>query len=104
MNSKFLLAIASRAVSITTRNIFTKEYLGLTFLTKKQNESRNNAGKNIVKIKEKIMASYEWEGIEGIRRQEIQNFMGLAEDDKDMADLSRVVKDYLAHAGDPKHK
>ena len=103
MNSKVLLATASRAVSISTRNIFTKEYLGLSFLTKKQNESRVNAGKNIVKIKEKIMASYEWEGIEGIRRQEILNFMSLVEDDKDMANLTRVVKDYLAHA-DPKHK
>jgi len=104
MNSKFLLATASRAVSITTRNIFTKEYLGLAFLTEKRNESRNNAGKNIVKIKEKIMDSYKWEGIEGIRRQEILKFMDLAEDEKDMANLSRVVKDYLAHAGDPKHK
>jgi len=104
MNSNFLLATASRAVSITTRNIFTKEYLGLAFLTEKRNESRNNAGKNIVKIKEKIMDSYKWEGIEGIRRQEILKFMDLAEDEKDMANLSRVVKDYLAHAGDPKHK
>ena len=50
-----MLATASRAVSISTRNIFTKEYLGLSFLTKKQNESRVNADKNNVKIKKKIM-------------------------------------------------
>ena len=45
-----------------------------------------------------------WEGIEGIRRQEILNFMGLAEDEKDMDNLSRVVEDFLADDRDPKHK
>ena len=96
---------ASRALSITTaRHIYTKEYLGLAFRTKKQNESRVEAGKNISKIKNNFMTSYKQKGIKNVRRNEIKNFIDLADCEKDMTNLSRVVEDFLAQAGDPKHK
>ena len=54
--SKVLFSKASRAVSITgIRNIFTKEYLGLTFVERKEKAAYVKAGKNVIKIKERIM-------------------------------------------------
>ena len=85
---------ASRAVN--TRNIFTKDYLGMSFLQGKQNECRDRAGKNAVKIKDNYMKSYKQRGIKGLKRYDILNFMALVEGEKDMANLSRVVEDSLA--------
>ena len=96
---------ASRAVTITTtRNIYTKEYLGLSHRQKKREEAHGKAGKNVMKIKESFMTSYKTRGIKNLRRYEIQNFMNLADNNKDMAILSIVVKDFLAEAGDLKQK
>ena len=100
--SKILFPTASRAVN--TRNIFTKEYLDLTFFQEKQNESRAKAGKDAVKIKDNFLRSYKQKGIKDLRINDIKNFMGLVEGEKDMTNLYRVVKDSLAQAGDPKHK
>ena len=100
--SKILFPTAPRAVN--TRNIFTKEYLGLSFLQEKQNESRAKAGKNASKIKENFLRSYKKRGIKDLRRNDIRNFMNLAEGEKDIANLCRVAEDFLAQAGDPKHK
>jgi len=102
MISKILFPAASRAVN--TRNIFTKEYLGMSFLQEKQNESHAKAGKNAVKIKNNFMKSYKQTGIKGLKRYDILNYMALVEGEKDMANLSRVVEDSLAQAGDPKRK
>ena len=85
---------ASRAVN--TRNIFTKEYLGLSFHQEKENESRAKAGKNVIKIKNNFMKSYKQTGIKGLKRYDILNYMDLAEGGKDMSNLSRVVEDSLA--------
>ena len=96
---------ASRAVSIIiTRNIFTKEYLGLEFLTKKQNESCIEAGQNILKMKYNFMTSYKRKGIKNLRKYEILNYMGLVDCEKDMANLSIIMEDFLAHPGDLKDK
>jgi len=100
--SKILFPTASRAVN--TRNIFTKEYLGLSFLQEKQYESHAKAGKNTVKIKDNFLKSYKQRGLKGLRRYDILNYMALVQGEKDMANLSRVVEDSLAQAGDPKHK
>ena len=100
--SKILFPTASRAVN--TRNIFTKEYLDLTFFQEKQNESRAKAGKDAVKIKNNFLRSYKQKGIKDLRINDIKNFMGLVEGEKDMTNLYRVVEDSLAQAGDPKHK
>ena len=100
--SKILFPTASRAVN--TRNIFTREYLGLSFIQEKQNESRAKAGKNAVKIKDNFLKSYKQRGIKGFKRYDILNFMHLVDGEKDMAKLSRVVQDFLAQAGDPKQK
>ena len=100
--SKILFPTASRAVN--TRNIFTKEYLGMLFLQEKQNECRDKAGKNIIKIKTNFMKSYKQTGIKGLKRNDILNYMALVEGEKDMANLCRVVEDNLVQAGDPKHK
>ena len=51
--SKLLLPNASRAVIF--RTIYTKEYLGLAFRQKKQEEAHDKAGKNVMKIKENFM-------------------------------------------------
>ena len=56
--SKVLFSKVSRAMSITIRNIFTKEYLGLTFVERKEKEAYAKAGKNVIKIKERIMKTY----------------------------------------------
>ena len=74
--SKILFPTASRAVN--TRNIFTKEYLGMSFLQEKQNESHAKAGKNAVKIKAHFLKSYKQKGIKGLRRNDIMNFMDLS--------------------------
>ena len=100
--SKILFPTASRAVN--TRNIFTKEYLGLSFLQEKQYESHAKAGKNTVKIKDNFLKSYKQRGLKGLRRYDILNYMALVQGEKDMANLSRVVEDSLAQAGDPKEK
>ena len=100
--SKILFPTASRAVSI--RQIFTKDYLGLAFLQEKQNESLAKAGKNAVKIKDNFLNSYKQRGIKDVRRNDIQNFMALADGKKDMANLSIVVEDFFAQPGDSKHK
>ena len=101
----FFTSASKRAVSITTiRNIFTKEYLGMEFLTKKHNESRVEAGQNILKIKYNIMTSYKRKGIKNLRKYGIQNYMGLVDCEKDMANLSIIVEDFLAHPGDFKDK
>jgi tetratricopeptide (TPR) repeat protein len=99
---KFLFPTVSRAVN--TRNIFTKEYLGLSFRQKRQKESHAKAGQNSVKIKDNFLKSYEQKGIKGLRRNDILNFMDLSEGEKDMANLSRVVEDFFVNAGDPKQK
>ena len=96
---------ASRAVSITTtRNIFTKDYLGLAFRQKKKKEAHDKAGTNVMTIKESFMTSYKRRGIKYLRRNEIKGFMDLVDTNKDMINLSIVVKDFLADTGDPKHK
>ena len=100
--SKVLFPSASRAVK--TRNIFTKEYLGLSFLQEKQKEDQAKAGKNVANIKDNFLKSYKKRGIKGLRRNDILNFINLADGEKDMAKLSRVVEDFLAHPCDPKHK
>ena len=100
--SKILFPTASRALN--TRNIFTKDYLGLSFTQEKQNESRAKAGKNAVKIKDNFLKSYKQRGIKGFKRYDILNFMHLVDGEKDMANLCRVVEDSLAQAGDPKIK
>jgi len=100
--SKILFPTASRAVN--TRNIFTKDYLELSFCQKKQEESHAKAGKNAVKIKDNFLRSYKQKGIKDLRINDIKNFMDLGDNEKDMANLSRVVEDSLAQAGDPKHK
>jgi len=93
---------ASRAVNITTtRNIYTKDYLGLSFRQKKREEAH---GKNVMKIKESFMTSYERRGIKNLRRNEIKDFMDLVDNNKDMNNLSRVVEDFLAQPGDLKDK
>ena len=101
--SKILFPTAPRAVN--TRNIFTREYLGLSFIQEKQNESRAQAGKKVIRIKDNFLKSYKKRGgIKDLRRNDIKNFMNLAEGEKDMANLCRVAEDFLAQAGDPKHK
>ena len=100
--SKILFPTASRAVN--TRNIFTKEYLGLSFLQEKQKEDQAKAGKNVTNIKDNFLKSYKQRGIKGLRRNDILNFINLVDGEKDMAKLSRVVEDFLAHPCDPKHK
>ena len=61
---------ASRAVN--TRNIFTKEYLGLAFRQRKQNEAHAKAGKNVTKIKDNFLKSYKQRGIKGLKRNDIK--------------------------------
>ena len=100
--SKILFPTASRAVN--TRNIFTKEYLGLSFLQGKEKEAHAKAGRNATETKNKFLKSYKEKGIIGLRRNDIRNFMHLVKDEKDMANLSRVVEDSLAQAGDPNIK
>jgi hypothetical protein len=100
--SKIMFPTASRAVN--TRNIFTKEYLGLAFRQRKQNEAHAKAGKNVTKIKDNFLNSYKQRGIKGLKRNDIKNYMDLVDGEKDMANLSRVVEDFLAEADDPKHK
>jgi len=100
--SKILFPTASRAVN--TRNIFTKEYLGLSFRQKQQEESHAKAGKNAVKIKDNFLKSYKQRGIKDLKRYDILRYMDLVDSEKEMSNLSRVVEDSLAQAGDPKHK
>ena len=100
--TKFLFPRVSRAVN--TRNIFTKEYLGLSFLEGKEKEAHAKAGKNVIKIKENFLNSYKQKGIKGLKRYDILNFMHLVDGEKDMTNLCRVAEDFLAQAGDPKHK
>jgi len=106
--SKILFPNASRAVN--TRNIFTKDYLGLSFLQAKAEEAHAKAGRNewpfmnATETKNKFLKSYKEKGIIGLRRNDIRNFMHLVKDEKDMANLSRVVEDSLAQAGDPNIK
>ena len=96
---------ASRAVTITTtRNIYTKEYLGLSFRQKKKEEAHGKAGKNVMKIKDNFLKSYNQRGIKDLRRIDILNFMDLVDGEKDMNNLSRVVEDFLAQPGDTKDK
>ena len=100
--SKFLFPTASRAVIF--RTIYTKEYLGLSFIQGKEKEARAKAGKNAIKIKDNFQKSYNQRGIKDLRRNDIKNFMHLVDGEKDMVNLSRVVKDFLAQPGDTKHK
>jgi hypothetical protein len=100
--SKLLFPTASRAAGI--RSIFTKEYLGLAFLQGKEKEAHAKAGTNAVKIKDKFLKVYKQRGIKDLKRYHILNYMNLVEGEKDMANLSKVVEDFLAQAGDPKHK
>ena len=83
--SKILFPTASRAVN--TRNIFTKEYLGLSFIQEKQNESHVKAGRNATKIKANFLKSYTQLGIKGLERYEILNYMALVDSEEDMANL-----------------
>ena len=55
IKSKALFSKASRDVIIATRNIFTKEYLGLTILKGIEKEAHAKAGKNVIIIKESMM-------------------------------------------------
>ena len=80
--------------------MYTKAYLDLKFLEGKEKEARRKAGKNVTESKE----FYKKRGIEGLRSYDILNFMNLAESEEDMANLTRMVKDFLAHAGDLKEK
>ena len=61
--SKILFATASRAVN--TRNIFTREYLGLSFLEGKEKEAHAKAFFPIPEIKEKFLKAYKERGIQG---------------------------------------
>ena len=99
--SKLLFPTASRAAGI--RSIFTKEYLGLAFLQGKEKEAHAKAGTNAVKIKDKFLKVYKQRGIKDLKRYHILNFMNFVEGEKDMANLSKVVEDFLAQAGDLKH-
>ena len=96
--SKVLFPTTSRALSIATRNIFTKEYLGLTFVERKEKEAHSKAGKNVVKIKECLMKTYNQDGIKGLKKNEILFFMHLVDSEKDMANLCRMVEGYLGNA------
>ena len=108
MNSivpKGLFPTASRAVSIATRNIYTKKYLGLEFIKNKEKQAQAKAGKNVIKIKERFMKIYNKEGIKVLKKNEILFFMHFVDGEKDMVNLSKVLEDYLAHAGtNPKDK
>ena len=61
--SKILFPTASRAVN--TRNIFTREYLGLSFLEGKEKEAHAKAFFPIPEIKEKFLKTYKERGIQG---------------------------------------
>ena len=100
--SKFLFPTTSSAVIF--RTIFTKEYLGLAFCQRKQKETRAKEGKNAIKIKDNFLKAYNQRGIKDLRRNDILKFMDLVDGEKDMVNLSRVVEDFLAQAGDPKEK
>ena len=105
IKSKVLFSKASRDVSIATRNIFTKEYLGLTILKSIEKEAHAKAGKNVTKIKERMMKTYNEDGIKGLRNNEILFFMHLVDSEKDMANLCRILEEYFANATpDPKNK
>ena len=54
---------------IATRNIFTKEYLGLTILKSIEKEAHAKAGKNVIKIKERMMKTYNQDGIKGLTKR-----------------------------------
>ena len=85
-------------------NIFTKEYLGLTFVERKVKEAHSKAGKNVVKIKECLMKTYNQDGIKGLKKNELLFFMHLVDSEKDMANLCRMVEGYLGNATpDPKN-
>ena len=102
--SKVLFPTTSRALSIATRNIFTKEYLGLTFVERKEKEAHSKAGKNVVKIKERLLKTYNQDGIKGLKKNELLFFMHLVDSEKDMANLCRMVEGYLGNATpDPKN-
>ena len=100
--SKFLFPTASRAVIF--RTIFTKEYLGLSFLQGKEKEVQAKEGKNAIKTKDNFLKAYHQRGIKDLRRNDILKYMNLVDGEKDMVNLSRVVKDFLAQPGDPKQK
>ena len=103
--SKVLFPTASRAVNIDTRNIFTKKYLGLEFLERNEKGAHAKAGKNVIKIKEHMMKTYNKEGIKVLKKNEILFFMHLVDSEKDMDNLCRVLEDYLANATpDPESK
>ena len=105
IKSKVLFSKASRDVIIATRNIFTKEYLGLIILKGIEKEAHAKAGKNVTKIKERMMKTYSQDGIKGLTKNEIFNFIHLVDGEKDMADLCRILEEYFANTTpDPKNK
>ena len=93
---KIWFPTASRAVN--TRNIFTKDYLGVSFLEGMEKEAHRKAIFPIPEIKDRFLKSYKERGIVGLRRNDIRNFMYLVKSEKDMINLSRVVEDSLAQA------
>ena len=93
IKSKVLFSKASRDVIIATRNIFTKEYLGLIILKGIEKEAHAKAGKNVTKIKERMMKTYSQDGIKGLTKNEIFNFIHLVDGEKDMADLCRILEE-----------
>ena len=90
---KVLFTPTLRALSITTRKIQTKEYLGLTFLQGKEKEAHAKVGRNAIKTKENFMKYRKRRGMKDLRRNEIMNFMHLVDGEKDMANLSIVMED-----------
>ena len=105
--SKFLFPTASRAVSFRTI-FFYKRIFGTGISSKKkkkkaQAKAKAKADRNAIKIKDNFLKSYNQRGIRGLRSIDILNFMDLVDGEKDMANLSRVVEDFLAQAGDTNH-
>ena len=80
--------------------MYTKTYLDLKYLEDKEKEARRKAGKNVTESKE----FYKKRGLESLKRYDILNFMHLAESEEDMANLTRMVEDFLGHTGDLKDK
>ena len=73
--SKILFPTASRAVN--TRNIFTKDYLGLSFTEEKEKEAHAKALQPVTQIKDNFLKSYKTKGIKDLRINDIKNFMHL---------------------------
>ena len=72
--------------------------MGLTILKGIEKEAHAKAGKNVIKIKEHMMKTYNEDGIKGLRNNEILLFMLLVDSEKDMANLCRILEEYFANA------